>query len=745
MTTLPQVQSVRLPRAAGGPGGALAHHAPAQPVAGMHMTAGDIWRLIRANLWLIITLVVVATAAGIVANMLLARWMPRYTSTGIIQVQSTAALTNIDPIHPEVVGPGLDQAAVEMEQKTQASLLTSPQLIGAVLANPESKIRQTSWFAGFRGDIESAKMNLLSHLEVNPVPETKLITVSIAEPKPEDAQTIVQDIVDEHIREQREVTLNRQLSRSQLLTNMKDSAQARLNEIQRDLRESTIALNIGGMGEPGRLSAKEVELSELLHHQLDTEEFLQKAESKYQETADALQKGDTPPEVEDYMDRNPAVLAAQQAFNNSDMNYTMMASTWGSDNPRLQQMAKQRDSLQQKLDETKASVRATYSSMELGLLREDVQQYQRVQTELQKRIDQSKSDLGELNNKMSQYLTAQDEEKSLDELVKGVDRQLDEITQINNQADLASVVWMQPPDVPAEMSFPKMWMTLSIAIFLGLGAALGIAFTREAMDTTVRSPRDVARVGQLNLLGMIPDEQDDPQATGGRLPMIINDAPQSMMAEQFRQVRTRLQHAAPLDTTRSIMVTSPSPGDGKTTIAANLATGLALNGRKVLLVDANFRRPELHKLFGVAGGSGFGEALASTDKFEAGVRPTQVQGLSVMPLGNKPKSATELLESQLFADFVERALKDYDHVIFDASPLLLASDAMAMAPRVDGVVTVVRAQANSRGLLQRLRDTLRQIKAENLGVVLNGVRSQGGGYYGRNIKTYYAYQNGGVE
>ncbi|HWB52621.1 MAG TPA: polysaccharide biosynthesis tyrosine autokinase, partial [Tepidisphaeraceae bacterium] len=342
------------------------------------------------------------------------------------------------------------------------------------------------------------------------------------------------------------------------------------------------------------------------------------------------------------------------------------------------------------------------------------------------------------------YLTAQDEQKSLQDLIKNVNQQLDDISQINNQADLASISWMQPPDLASEMSFPKLWLTMSVAVFLGLGISLGIAFTREAMDTTVRSPRDVARVGQLNLLGMIPDEEDDPQATGGRLPMIISDAPQSMMAEQFRQVRTRLQHAAPLDTTRSIMITSPSPGDGKTTIAANLATGLALNGRKILLVDANFRRPELHKIFGVAAGSGFSEALASTDRFDAGVRSTQIPNLSVMPLGAKPANPTELLESQSFNNFLDRALKDYDHVIFDASPLLLASDAMAMAPRVDGVVSVVRAQANSRGLLQRLRDSLRQIKAEHLGVVLNGVRSQGGGYYGRNIKTYYAYQNGGV-
>jgi Mrp family chromosome partitioning ATPase len=118
-----------------------------------------------------------------------------------------------------------------------------------------------------------------------------------------------------------------------------------------------------------------------------------------------------------------------------------------------------------------------------------------------------------------------------------------------------------------------------------------------------------------------------------------------------------------------------------------------------------------------------------------------VPNLSLLAAGTRPSNPTELLESQYFIDFVERALEDYDHVIFDSGPLLMVSESVAMAPRVDGVLTVVRARGNSRGLLQRLRDDLRRVKADHLGVVLNAVRSQGGGYYGRNIKSYYAYQN----
>jgi capsular exopolysaccharide synthesis family protein len=283
-------------------------------------------------------------------------------------------------------------------------------------------------------------------------------------------------------------------------------------------------------------------------------------------------------------------------------------------------------------------------------------------------------------------------------------------------------------------------MTLSIA--LGLLLSLGIAFARETMDTTVRSPRDITRVGNLQLLGMVPHEDDDPQANGARLPLVIFEAPQSNIAEQLRQVRTRLQHAASLDTLRTIMITSPSPGDGKSTIAANLASGLALNGRRILLVDANFRRPAIHRIFNVSNDVGFSDVLNKVDLFAGAVQATQVPNLSILTTGPKPVNATELMESQLLADFIERSVEDFDHVIFDAGPLLLASETAALAPRVDGVVTVVRAQMNTRGLLQRLRDSLRQVKAEHLGVVLNAVRSQGGGYYRSHIRTYYDYQNG---
>ena len=293
-----------------------------------------------------------------------------------------------------------------------------------------------------------------------------------------------------------------------------------------------------------------------------------------------------------------------------------------------------------------------------------------------------------------------------------------------NSNNWSTAVQYGEPDMPEAPAFPKLYVTMAAAIAMGLMASLGIAFLREFTDNSVRSPRDIQKIGQLNLLGMIPHEADDPEAAQARLPLAIYEAPTSIIAEQFRQVRTRLQHSASLDTVRSLLVTGTAPGDGKTTVACNLAAGLALNGRRILLVDANFRRPQVHSVMNLPNDIGFGDVLNSLDLFEGAVRPTEVPNLSVLVCGIKPANSTELLESQLLIDFIERALEEFDHVIFDSGPLLLVSETAALAPRVDGVVTVVRARGNSRGMLQRLRDQLRQLKAENLGVILNAVRSQ---------------------
>ncbi len=742
MTTLPQTTAVRLPRSAMAPhlaiNGGMALPGPTTAMTGgSQMTGADVWRVIRTNIWLIIVSLIVAGALGFGANWYLKKNSPRYTSTGLVQIIPPR---DIALLPDTKIQQFTDPRFLETDQLTQAQLLSQDTLFSKVLTD-DQLVRDSDWFKGF-DNVEDAKQALKSRFDVTPVTGTKLIQVSMSAPTARDAKLLVTEVVERHLSDQRDMNRSQTLNRTVQLNKLHNEYKILLDDKNREIRQKAIDLNINGAGIPGRLSSKEIQLSELTKTQLELQMLLADAQRSYQSIQQDLQLNKVPSQVQMLVDRDPDVMNFKQALVVSEVTLADRQAKYGPESQFVQSAKRQRDFYQQKLNDRKAEVAATNSASMVEDMRSQVAGVQQKLDAVNQQIGDVRKEMADASNQMATYLTLQDEQKAYHDLLQQVDDQLDAVRN-NDDHPVATVDWMNMPDLPDKMSFPKLPITMAIAIVLGLAFSLGIAFLREMLDTSVRSPRDIARVGQLNLLGMISDESEDPQAAGTRLPLIIAEAPHSMLAEQFRQMRTRLQHAASLDTTRSIMVTSPGPGDGKTTTAVNLAAGLALNGRRILLVDANFRRPVLHTLFGIGNEQGFSDVLNSLNLFDTLAQPTHVPNLTLLTSGGKPANPTELLESQLFIDFIERVLEEYDHVIFDGGPLLFTSDSVAMAPRVDGVVSVVRARSNSRGLLQRMRDTLRQVKAEHLGVVLNAVRAQAGGYYNRNIKTYYDYQNRG--
>jgi capsular exopolysaccharide synthesis family protein len=735
MTTLPTTTPIRLPRPAGATPLAMPYAAP-QPGT-TTLTGADAWRVIRTNLWWILLVVIVCGGIGYGLNWYLLRYHSSYTAVGFTQVNPP---TSWSPLRPDVAVGGADIGSLGLDQKTQVALLKQEALFIQVLQNPNSEIRKTTWWNSFGGNVFKAKQNLVNKFAVSVIPESKLIAVSMSYRDPKACKTIVEEIVNQHLENQKQISQNKQLERSVMLNNLKQRYQFRKDELGRDMREKAVQLSVDGMGTPGRLSAKEVELQQLMNTKFELGRERESASAAYKAAVEQLNAGQDLPGVNEEIARDPDVAALRSQLNALDDSLAA-ASDFGETHPTRLRIQRRRDDVQRKLDDAMAAIRARATSTMIEKLRSMNEQLESQGKSIEERVDAAKADLGALTNAMNQYLTIKDDEQTTRELLKQVNDQLEQIGQMG-QADTSTIQWATHPETPDAPSFPRLPWTMTIAILVGLALSLGIAFAREILDTSVRSPRDIARVGQLNLLGIIPHDEEDPQSQGAPLPTVIFQAPHSMLAEQFRQVRSRLQHAASLDSTRSLMVTSPSPGDGKTTVACNLAAGLALNGRRILLVDANFRRPELHKIFGLPNDQGFSAVLNSIENFSAAVCQTQVPNLDILPAGPRPTNSTELIESQLLIDFIERALEEYDHVIFDSGPFLFVSESVALAPRVDGVVTVVRARSNSRGLLQRLRDDLRKTKAEHLGVVLNAVRAQAGGYYNRNIKTYYAYQNG---
>ncbi|HEV2293257.1 MAG TPA: polysaccharide biosynthesis tyrosine autokinase [Tepidisphaeraceae bacterium] len=747
MTTLPQTTSVRMPRPSNGaaitaPGPVGAPYSGGSGAAaggGFNMTGADVWRVIRTNLWLILAVLLLSTLVGGGLYYYLLKKHASYTASGYIQIQP---LTRFDLSRP--VTPELNQQALAIEQRTQAQLLTSEGLLARLFSNPNKAIRETSWFQQFADEpnpVAEAKRDLVKRMDVRAIPDSKLLQVSMSYKDPKEAATIVNDIVSEHLDGQRSENVSKVQQQTLQYQGARRKYVRERDDVLMQIREHATQLSIDGAGTPGRLIPQEEELRQLIRAHFDIQKNARDAREQYESVVEQQQNGVDPPVVEELINRDQEVAMLRQVLTNIDVQIAGMANLGESHREVLKAKA-ERETIAKKLEEVRAGVRTTATAQIVEQARLMKEATESQVEEMGKRIAAATTALGDLQYKMTQYLTLRDQEEVYRLLIQKVDERLDELDQSARAQDFSSVSWAQRPETPDRPSFPKIPIVVGGCIALGLTLSLGLAFLREVLDTSVRSPRDIARVGQLTLLGMIPHEDEDPQSAGVPLATVIFQSPHSMMAEQFRQVRTRLQHAAALDSTKSILVTSPGPQDGKSMVAANLAAGLALNGRRILLVDGNFRRPEIHKIFNLSNETGFSTALSSLESFAETVQQTQVPNLDVLPSGPKPANATELLESQLLIDFIERALEEYDHVIFDSGPLLVVSETVALAPRVDGVITVVRARNNSRGLLQRMRDSLRQIKAENLGVVLNAVRAQAGGYYNRSMKTYYAYQNG---
>ncbi|HUQ68414.1 MAG TPA: CpsD/CapB family tyrosine-protein kinase, partial [Planctomycetaceae bacterium] len=217
--------------------------------------------------------------------------------------------------------------------------------------------------------------------------------------------------------------------------------------------------------------------------------------------------------------------------------------------------------------------------------------------------------------------------------------------------------------------------------------------------------------------------------------------PASEVSESYRSLRTAVYFGGSNGRARTILVTSPERGDGKTTVTSNLAISMAQAGERVLLIDADLLAPMQDMIFQINGRTGLANVLNGKESLESAVRRTGVEGLELLPAGVAARNPSEVLNSQAFIDLLEELAEKYDRVIIDSPPLLAVTDARIIAASSDATVLVLRAGKSNRKLSEVSLDGLGSVGAKVLGVVVNDVRRRGGyqqyGYYGR-----YGYGNG---
>ena len=511
-------------------------------------------RVIRSNFWLILLMLVLSSIGGYLMYFRLNKYHPSYTADGEVVVNATDMNEEGTALHV------VDAQSLPLEVRLHATLLKNKHLMTEVLENANSEVRQTPWYNRFSTP-QDRKEDLLNHLDVNFAPDSKLIEVTMTDNDPHSAQIIVQSVVDQYIKDQQEKNQDIQFKRHEGVEQQEIAAEGKLKLVNGDISDIQAELNAEGVtGTMNKIDAKDIELGKLIENVQTLQLEEQGLEGEYGGLIQQINNGQDPPQVADDIYKDQEVMTDRQLLSNYEFSEAeALNGNLGPDSPQL--LAQKNTALiQQKLEKAENQARERYKSQVLDDMRQRIQTDKGEIAMIQTNIKVINGQMAQLTTWMEQLLEKQSEQAAIEVKMKSLNDQLDQIAAYDVGHDFSGVEWAAQPELPEYPSFPKLTVVMPLAIVLGLMLALGIAFLREYLDTSIRSPRDISRVGNMNLLGMVPHEDDDPQSAGARLPVVIFEAPHSMMAEQLRQVRTRLQHSSSLDTTRSILVTSPSPG-----------------------------------------------------------------------------------------------------------------------------------------------------------------------------------------
>ncbi|HXJ23378.1 MAG TPA: polysaccharide biosynthesis tyrosine autokinase, partial [Polyangia bacterium] len=307
------------------------------------------------------------------------------------------------------------------------------------------------------------------------------------------------------------------------------------------------------------------------------------------------------------------------------------------------------------------------------------------------------------------------------------------------------------PGVPVR---PKPIQNLLLGLVLGLGTGIGLAFLIEALDNTLKTQQDVEQLLGTAVLGLVPVIGAAPGGEAAQVSDNLRERdlgvfldPKSVAAECCRSIRTNILFMSPDKPLKIMVVTSPSPQEGKTTTAINLGVTMAEAGSRVLLIDTDMRRPRLHRSFGVPNQTGISTVIVGKASLDEAVKRTDVPNLDVLPCGPVPPNPSELLHTDRFGQVLAQIGKLYDRIILDSPPTSAVTDPAVLGNLADGVILVVKAGETTRDAATHARRQLATAKARLVGVVVNLIDfsnpAYGYEYYYRNYYRYgYTYGNG---
>ena len=431
---------------------------------------------------------------------------------------------------------------------------------------------------------------------------------------------------------------------------------------------------------------------------------------------------------------SPAVHEARQKLSDLQAEQARLSETLGDRHPDMVRMRADLRAAEEKLRiECQNFLRGAQNEYQLAANQE---------ASLSASLAGAKRESLDSNSLMVEYGVLKREVDSNRQLFESLVSRAKE-TGLETELKSTNVRIVERAEVPGGPFLPQRRKNYQLAVLVGL--ALGIALTLffEHLDNTVKTPEDVKEQLGLPFLGMVPDVSLRPSGpVSPRVAPIILKNQSSAVAEAYRVLRTNLIFSSVDSSRHALLVTSANPGEGKTTTVANLAASLALNGAKVLAVDADLRRPAVHNHFGVSKTPGLTDLLVGKCQASQAIQTTRLKGLQVLACGYIPPNPAELLGSASMRQVVEALRTHYDWVLIDTPPVLAMADTSVLCPLVEGVILIIAAEASRRPTIQRAIDQILAIGGKVTGVVLNRVNLERnsyyyGQYYGEYYRSYY--------
>ncbi len=714
----------------------------------------EYWRLLLKRKWTIVSCVVVITVLVAIQSF---RATKLYDAVGRIAINHQ----NTDALGLRETGAGgFDDDDYTVGLDTQAKILESNAIALQVIQNLH--LDQDARFTGVparaanhgipvgSAGLTPAQENGLlgafhGGLSVKVLPRTRIIELHFLSSNPHLSAQIVNEVANVYIEQNFKAKFESTVRTSEWLSKQLSDLQLKVETSQQRLVDYQKEHGIVGVDEKQNIIT--TKLDQLNKELTDAEMDRIQKEALYRMSLEGkpeLLPRLGPSSVESALDK----LKEQQSGLRSQL--AAMTTQFGANYPKVKELSTQLQSVQAAIKTELLNAADQYKSTYLAA--------QQREGMLQAAFDAQKQQANQLNESAIQYNLLRRDYESNRQLYDGLLQRLKEAG-VSAGLRSSNVQIIDQARVPIAPSQPNIPRNITIGFFLSLVGGIGLAFLLEMLDNSVRSPDQVELVAGLPTLGMIPSSVRMNQGRGLALkPLragsqimpqqesvetISYSRPQSQSAEAYRTLRTSILLSSWGTPPKVLLVTSPLAQEGKTTTSVNTAIVLAQRGARVLLVDADLRRPSVHRAFGLTQTPGLSEYLTG-NLTECPITPwAQLPNLHVLPSGGSPPHPAELLGSALMNDTLGEWRKQFDHIVIDTPPALSVTDAVLLSVQADSVILVIRSGQTTKQALRRSRQLLAYVNSKIMGVVVNAMDLNASdyyyyyGYYGKKYGYYY--------